>query len=134
MEYVETEEAKYVHGKDYTICGSRSGANAVTVWMTLMIHGSNGWTVKMEHLLDKTSRVCSKLDKMNIKYFRNPDVNIITIRSEYVSSKLAKKYHLVPDSSEGKVTWWKIVVMQHVKQGFLDAFMADLKAERTVNK
>jgi len=134
MEYVETEEAKYVHGKDYTICGSRSGANAVTVWMTLMIHGSNGWTVKMEHLLDKTSRVCSKLDKMNVKYFRCPDVNIITIRSECISDKLAKKYHLIPDNSDGDTKWWKIVVMQHVKQGFLDAFVADLKAERTVNK
>ena len=132
MEYVETEEAKYVHGKDYTICGSRSGANAVTVWMTLMIHGSNGWTVKMEHLLDKTSRVCDKLDKMGAKYYRNPDINIITIRSECISDKLAKKYHLIPDNSEGNPKWWKIVVMQHVKQGFLDAFVSDLKAERAV--
>lgn len=129
MEYVQTDEAKYVYGKDYTICGSRSGANAVTVWMTLMIHGSAGWKVKMEHLQDKTSRVCAKLDKMGVRYFRNPDVNIIAIRSEYISSALAEKYRLIPDNSEGGAKWWKIVVMQHVKQGFLDSFTNDLKAD-----
>jgi len=132
IENVETQEAKYVHGKDYTICGSRSGANAVTVWMTLMIHGSAGWTVKMEHLLDKTSRLCSKLDKMGVEYFRNPNVNIVTIKSKYISDQLAKKYHLIPDNSEGGAEWWKIVVMQHVKQGFLDAFLTELKAEQLV--
>jgi len=35
MEYALTEEAKYVQGKDYTICGSRSGANAISIWMIL---------------------------------------------------------------------------------------------------
>ncbi len=129
MEYVQTDEAKYVYGKDYTICGSRSGANALTVWMTLMIHGSAGWQVKMEHLLDKTSRVCAKLDKMGVEYFRNPAMNIITIKGEYISERLAKNYHLIPSNSEGGANWWKIVVMQHVKQGYLDAFIADLKAE-----
>ena len=35
MDYALTEEASYVQGKDYTICGSRSGASAVALWMIL---------------------------------------------------------------------------------------------------
>ena len=134
MEYVQTDEAKYVYGKDYTICGSRSGANAVTVWMTLMIHGSAGWQVKMEHLLDKTSRLCAKLDKLGVEYFRQPELNIVAIKANFISEKLAKKYNLIPNNSDGGAKWWKVVVMQHVKQGVLDAFVNDLKSERLITK
>lgn len=129
IKYAETEEAKYVHGKDYTICGSRSGANAISVWMTLKIHGSDGWKVKMHQLLDKTERVCTKLNKLGVEYYRHPEMNIIAIRSQYISLALAKKYNLIPNSVESKKGWWKIVVMQHVKQGFLDAFISDLTFE-----
>lgn len=129
IKYAETEKAKYVHGKDYTICGSRSGANAVSIWMTLKIHGSEGWKVKMHHLLDRTERVCSKLDKLGVEYYRHPELNIIAIKSEYISPTLAKKHNLIPNNVESKDGWWKIVVMQHVKNGFLDAFVNDLTFE-----
>lgn len=131
MKYGLTDEAKYVSGKDYTVCGSRSGANAISIWMTLMTHGSMGWTVKMEHLLDKTASVCSKLDKLNVEYFREPKVNIITIKAKYISTQLAKKYNLVPNTSEGKPKWWKIVVMQHVRKGVLQQFLSELQVEIT---
>ncbi len=129
MEYVETEEAKYVHGKDFTICGSRSGANAVSIWMTLMNYGSMGWHVRMEQLLDRTSLLCDKLTKMGVEYYRNPFVNIVTIKADYISSAIAKKYHLVADSPEN-TKWWKIVVMSHVTAGMLDQFVTEMRAER----
>lgn len=132
MQYGLTDEAKYVSGKDYTICGSRSGANAISIWMTLMTHGSMGWTVKMEHLLDKTASVCSKLDKLGIEYFREPKVNLITIKAEYISTQLAKKYNLIPNTSDEQPKWWKIVVMQHVKKGVLQQFLSELQAERSL--
>ncbi|POY37594.1 aspartate aminotransferase family protein [Solitalea longa] len=130
MDYVCTDEAQYIPGKDYTICGSRSGANAVSIWMILMTHGSAGWQYKMESLCDRTSRICSKLDELGVKYFRNPHINIITIKSDFVSKQLAEKYHLVADSYEFGAKWWKIVVMPHVKQGHIDSFLMDLEAER----
>jgi tyrosine decarboxylase / aspartate 1-decarboxylase len=126
MKYVCTNEAQYIPGKDYTLCGSRSGANAVAVWMILRIHGSNGWTVKMLNLIDKTSRLCSKLKSLEIEFFRNPYVNIIAIKSKYISKEIADKYHLVADSYESKPKWYKIVIMPHVKQGVLDSFINDL--------
>lgn len=126
MKYVCTDEAQYIPGKDYTLCGSRSGANAIAVWMILQIHGSNGWTVKMMSLADKTSRLCKKLDNKGVEYFRNPYLNIIAIKSKYISKQLAEKYHLVADSYEHEPKRYKIVIMPHVKQAFLDSFINDL--------
>ena len=47
MEYALTEEANYVKGKDYTLIGSRSGANAIAVWMIMRTYGSDGWKMKI---------------------------------------------------------------------------------------
>lgn len=126
MKYVCTDEAQYVPGKDYTLCGSRSGANAISVWMILRIHGSSGWKVKMLSLVDKTSRLCSKLNELKIEYFRNPYVNIVAIKSKHVPKKIAEKYHLVADSYEHEPKWYKIVMMPHVKQGAIDSLLNDL--------
>ncbi len=129
LKYVCTNEAGYVKGKDFTLCGSRSGANAVCVWMILRIHGSDGWKVKMQGLIDRTTFICDKLDEWGIHYFRNPHLNIVTIHSEFISSVLAKKYHLVPNSHNNP-DWFKIVVMQHVRQGIIDNFLIELKNEQ----
>jgi len=133
LKYVCTNEAGYVKGKDFTLCGSRSGANAVCVWMILRVHGSEGWRVKMHTLIDRTTLICDKLDEWGIHYFRNPDLNIVTINSDFISSSLAKKYHLVPDSHNNP-SWYKIVVMPHVRQGIIDDFLSELKNEQKLTK
>ncbi|EOZ96665.1 L-tyrosine decarboxylase [Indibacter alkaliphilus LW1] len=129
FDYVKTEEAQYIPGKDYTISGSRSGANAISMWMILQIHGSEGWKYKMETLCDKTERICKKLDRMGVEYFRNQYLNIIAIKAKYMSMELANKYYLVADSYEFEPKWFKIVVMPHVKPGTIDAFLMDLDSE-----
>lgn len=130
LQYVCTNEAGYVKGKDFTLCGSRSGANAVCVWMILRIHGSTGWTVKMRQLVDRTTSICEKLNDRKINYFRHPDLNIVTIDANYISSHLAKKYSLVPNNHNENPNWYKIVVMPHVRQGVLDNFLSELENEQ----
>lgn len=129
FDYVKTEEAQYIPGKDYTVSGSRSGANAISMWMILQIHGSEGWKYKMEMLCDQTERICKKLEKMGVEYFRNPYLNIIAIKSKYMSKELAHKYYLVADSYEFEPSWYKIVVMPHVKPGTIDMFLMELEGE-----
>ncbi|GAB3653464.1 pyridoxal-dependent decarboxylase [Echinicola sediminis] len=129
IHHVCTEEAQYIPGKDYTLSGSRSGANAVSMWMILKIHGSEGWKYKMASLCDRTERICKRLEKMGVAFFRNPHLNIITIRAQYISPKIAKKYNLVADSYEFEPKWYKIVVMHHVRQGALDSFLMDMEGE-----
>jgi tyrosine decarboxylase/aspartate 1-decarboxylase len=124
-----TREASYVQGMDHTICGSRSGANAAAVWMILHVHGSSGWKNKIEKLLDKTSSLCSALDELGVKYFRNPFMNIVAIRREFVSQEIAAEFCLIPDDHHNP-SWYKVVIMPHVKMGVLDELIAGLTALR----
>lgn len=126
MSYVSTEEAQYVPGLDYTICGSRSGANAISVWMILMSYGYKGWQEKMKELMNRTNFLCSQLEKRDINYFRNPYLNIVSIPASCIPENIAKKYGLVADSYEHKARWWKIVVMDHVSIDILNAFLSEL--------
>ncbi len=126
MEYVLTEEAQYVTGMDLTLIGSRSGANAIAVWMILMTYGPYGWLEKMQTLIYRTDRLCTELDNRNISYFRDKDMNIVTIKSDQISSDLAHKYGLVPESHDGNNKWWKIVIMDHVDLNILMQFVNEI--------
>ena len=125
-----TREARYVHGKDYTICGSRSGANALAVWMLLRDAGSEGLVARSLRLLNRTERLCARLQRLGIEYYRHPAMNQVAIRGAYVSPALAKKYLLVPDTHDDRPQWWKIVLMDHVRESLLDHFLGNLEKER----
>lgn len=127
MQYVNTDEAQYVNGMDITLSGSRSGANAIAVWMILMTYGSFGWQEKIFTLVQRTDWLCKKLDLMKIKFFRYDNMNIVTIKSEFIPMELAKKYGLVPESHNGENKWWKIVVMDHVTMEKLSNFIKDIE-------
>jgi tyrosine decarboxylase/aspartate 1-decarboxylase len=128
IENVLTKEAAYVEGMDLTLCGSRSGANAVAVWMILFTYGPFGWFEKVSVLQMRTQFLCKELDLLGITYFREPFMNIVTIDANSVPKSLAAKYHLVPENHQGENQWYKIVLMHHVEVEHLTTFIADLKA------
>ncbi len=132
IENVLTKQAQYVEGMDLTLCGSRSGANAVAVWMILFTYGAHGWFEKINVLQMRTDWLCRELDTLGVRYFRNPNMNIVTIRREFVPVALAKKFHLVPQSHEGENHWYKIVVMDHVEIEDLAKFIAELRTSLPV--
>ncbi|QES87559.1 pyridoxal phosphate-dependent decarboxylase family protein [Rhizosphaericola mali] len=125
MKYVYTEEAQYVHGMDITLNGSRSGTNAVAVWMILNTYGPFGWLEKINKLLYRTTYLCDKLLTRKISFYRNTSMNIVTIKANAIKEDVAEKYGLVPDSHD-QPNWYKIVVMDHVDLDILEKFIADL--------
>lgn len=127
IENVLTKEAAYVEGMDLTLCGSRSGANAVAVWMILFTYGANGWFEKVSVLQMRTQYLCNELDKLNIKYFREPFMNIVTIHAEAIPNAIAEKYDLVPQQHDEGNRWYKIVLMEHVEVEHLAKFIDELK-------
>lgn len=129
MKYVSNQQAQYVPGLDYTLCGSRSGANAVVMWMVLMRYGSKGWKKKITELLNRADYCCKALEDMGIFYYRNPYINIITINAEQIPADLAHKYQLVADSYEKPPLWYKIAVMDHVGYQTIDRFLNELRIE-----
>ena len=134
IENVLTKEAEYVEGMDLTLCGSRSGANAVSVWMILRTYGPHKWFEKISVLQMRTQFLCNELDALNIKYFREPFMNIVTIHAEYIPKELAEKYDLVPETHNHTNKWYKIVLMNHVEIEDLTKFISELKASYNVEK
>jgi tyrosine decarboxylase / aspartate 1-decarboxylase len=127
MDYVITKEASYVNGMDITLSGSRSGTNAVAVWMILFTYGSFGWLEKINKLMYRTDWCCRQLEKADIPFYRHPKMNIITIPSSYISEDVAERFGLVPDSHGDNKKWYKVVVMDHVELDNLKEFISDLK-------
>ncbi len=128
IENVLTKEAEYVEGMDLTLCGSRSGSNAVAVWMILFTYGPFGWFEKVSILQMRTQFLCNELDKLNISYFREPFMNIVTIHAEKIPKKIASAFDLVPQQHNANNKWYKIVLMDHVEVEHLTTFIAQLKA------
>jgi glutamate/tyrosine decarboxylase-like PLP-dependent enzyme len=124
---VLTKEAEYVEGMDLTLCGSRSGANAIAVWMILFTYGPHGWCEKIRVLQMRTQWLCDELDALEVKYFRDSFMNIVTIQANYISDALEDKYDLVPQKHGKGNLWYKIVIMDHVEIDHLSAFITDLK-------
>lgn len=134
IENVLTKEAEYVEGMDLTICGSRSGANAVAVWMILFTYGPHGWFEKVSILQMRTQFLCDRLDELHIRYFREPFLNIVTIHAENIPVSIADKFNLVPQTHGENNKWYKIVLMDHVEVEHLTTFITELKASLLCSK
>lgn len=130
IEEVLTKEAAYVEGMDVTLCGSRSGANAVAVWMIMTTYGPNGWYEKVKILQMRTDWLCDKLDRRGVQYFREPAMNIVTLRAESIAEELAEKYNLVPQRHDEHNEWYKIVLMEHVEVDQMEQFLKDFDQQR----
>ncbi len=126
IHYANTKEASYVEGEDYTLIGSRSGANAIAVWMILVKNGPYGWHEKIFILQKRAEWLCRQLEQLKIEFYRNSMSNIITIRRQYVKDEIAGKFGLVPDNHLDP-EWFKIVIMEHVSIEKLASLVEELK-------
>lgn len=127
--YANTKEASYVEGEDMTLIGSRSGANAVAIWMILMTYGAFGWDEKITTLLKRTSWLEKQVIELGLRYYRNPFSNIITLSSDGISEDIAMRFGLVPDNHHNP-QWYKIVVMEHVTLEKLVHFIKELQSQK----
>lgn len=125
MQYATTKEASYVLGEDCTISGSRSGANAVAIWMIFAKYGFHGWFEKILILQKRTDWLEKQLKAEGIRFYRNKYANIVTIEATDVPKGIADKFGLVPDNHDHP-KWYKIVVMDHVTLEKLELFVEEL--------
>ncbi len=132
MKYTCTSEASYVSGADFTLSGSRSGANAIAVWMILMTYGRTGWEEKIRTLVKRADFLANQLDELDIMYYRSESSNIVTIRAQHVPIKLAERFGLVPDNHDSP-NWFKVVVMEHVSEQALQQLVDALRETSTVD-
>ena len=129
IQHVLTEEAAYVPGLDCTLAGSRSGTNAVAVWMILNAYGREGGEAFCGELIARTDRLCSGLEALGVRRFRQPGMNLVALCADDVPVDVAERHQLVPDDHDTPA-WWKIVVMDHVTDALIDGFLDDLRTVR----
>ncbi len=125
MKYAQTDSASYVVGADCTISGSRSGANAIAIWLIFAAYGRHEWFEKCTTLERRTTWLAKELDKRGIQFYRSPLSNIITMHANQIPADLILQFGLVPDDHRNP-SWLKIVVMEHVTIEKLEAFLAKL--------
>lgn len=128
MKYAQTDAASYVIGADCTISGSRSGANAIAIWLIFAAYGRHEWFEKCSILERRTTWLAKELDKRGIRYYRSPLSNIITLDATRIVPSIALRFGLVPDD-HSQPSWYKIVVMEHVTIEKLEFFLAELDQE-----
>lgn len=129
MELTRTEKASYVPGGDLTLCGSRSGANAVALWMVLRSRGLEGLRRMARELSLRADIIGARLRAMRIPFLRNPPMPILALPASEIPRALAEKFHLVADNASD-TEYWKLVVMPHVREKSLDAFFQELAESR----
>lgn len=127
LKYSLTDSAQYVAGMDCTLVGSRSGANAISIYKILMNYGPYDWAERMLALATRTTRLKNQLQEWNIRLIHFKGSNIVAIHKDFVSKDIALKYGLVPDN-HNQPEWFKIVVMDHVKGDKIMQFLTDFKA------
>lgn len=131
MQYATTKQASYVEGEDLTLIGSRSGANAIATWMILVKNGPYGWQEKIFILQKRTEWMCKQLKQLNVQFYRHPNSNILTIKSESIDPSVASEFGLVPDD-HSHPNWFKIVIMEHVTIEKLSTLIDRMKETRNL--
>ncbi len=122
LSYLATTEPHFMAHKIHTLSGSRSGANAIAVWMILKAFGSKGLQAKVKRVMQLKKQLCDELDAKQIEYFHNPYMNIVTIHHRHMSKEIQHHYGLVPDNHNNP-TWWKVVLMDHVNESLIRDFL-----------
>ena len=122
IQHVLNADATYVPGLDCTLSGSRSGANAVAVWMILNSYGRAGGEAFCAELMARTDHLCAGLTALGIAHYRHAGLNVVTMRAEHVPTSVAERFGLVADDSHAP-RWFKVVVMDHVQPAQLHALL-----------
>ncbi len=131
LEHTTTATASYVPGLDCTLAGSRSGANAVAVWMILQTWGWEGGRAFVQALADRAGHLAQSLSELGVRAVHTPGMNVVTMAARDVPDGIAERFLLVGDVEEAP-RWRKVVVMDHVTDEAVDSFLDALSAARSV--
>lgn len=122
LDYLTPTDRSFMAHKFHTLSGSRSGANAISVWMILRAYGSGGLEAKVKRVMDLKRKMCTELNNRKVEYIHDPDMNIVAIHQRNMVRDVQHHYNLVPDNHDHP-TWWKVVFMDHVNESMVQHFL-----------
>lgn len=114
-----------------TVVGTRTGAATAATWTLLNYYGKEGYKEIVKQTIDLTKYTYNKLNSMpNINIICKPQLNLISFTSDLIKvdilqEKLLKSgWHVSVAEYPHAI---RLVLMPHVKQEHIDAFLKDLK-------
>ncbi|MEO9169723.1 MAG: histidine decarboxylase [Candidatus Baltobacteraceae bacterium] len=113
----------YIGSLDTTISGSRNGITPLMLWYRLQELGIAGIRARLVHSLDLAAYLETCLRDAGIAAWRNP--NAITVVFPRASEGVRAKWQL---ATAGTIS--HVIVLPNVTREQIDAFVADMIAER----
>lgn len=130
--------APYIPGNDCTLCGSRSGAMALSCWAAMKKIGKEGYEHFAGRLTSMARSIRLRLESAGFQTFHN-DINIVAVKGE-MPEALRNIYithvhegfptDLSDPLNAEKSTVWNIVVMNHTTMELIDELIANLSDRR----
>jgi len=123
--------APYVPGNDYTLCGSRAGAMALSCWAVMRKLGKDGYALKAKRLIVLTDYIQERLKELGISTF-DSDTNIVGVKQQLSCEKIIAHNQknfpadMAKPLSSGTRPIWNITVMEHTNKKLVDWCMAEL--------
>jgi len=113
-----------------TIVGTRSGASVAATWALMKNLGHEGYRKVAGKCMELTQLLASGIQDAGFQLVTEPQLNIVAFRGDKMSvwdiaEQLEDKRWAVSISSYPQAI--RIIVMPHLKQEHIDAFLKDLK-------
>lgn len=132
-------DASYLEHADFTLLGSRSGANVVITWAMFMRQVKSGvWSRRITNSIDKTHLLYDQMKPIPfIEVLYPPTINylVFTINindhTKLTAVKhLLRKYSITPSNYKGKEIY-KIIATDYISKGTMKKFIKQLRKLNT---
>jgi tyrosine decarboxylase/aspartate 1-decarboxylase len=127
LEHIKTQTPYLTEEVQYTFVGTRSGASVAATWAVFESLGREGFKNIVKHCIELTKLLSSGLESLDFKLVSRPKLNIVAFRSsnsKLLAETLRQRGWFV--SYVPRFDCVRIVVMPHLKDRHITAFLKDL--------
>ena len=131
LKYIEKRSPYLTEKKHYTLTGTRTGASAAAVYAILSLLGREGYRETVKKCMELTMTLYEEMKKLGLRVIK-PTMNILVFGHENqdaISKGLADKGWSISRTAKGEI---RLVIMPHVTDESVNAFVSDLKEIITI--
>jgi tyrosine decarboxylase/aspartate 1-decarboxylase len=127
LEHIKTQTPYLTEEVQYTFVGTRSGASVAATWAVFESLGREGFKNIVKRCIESTKLLSSGLESLGFKLVSRPKLNVVAFRcsnSKLLAETLRQRGWFV--SYVPRFDCVRIVVMPHLKDRHITAFLEDL--------
>jgi tyrosine decarboxylase/aspartate 1-decarboxylase len=131
LECIKTQTPYLTEDSQYTFVGTRSGASVAAAWTVFESLGREGFKKTVNHCMELTTFLSSKLEALGFEVLLRPTLNIVAFRnanSKLLTDKLRERGWFV--SYVPRLDCVRIVLMPHSTKQHVEALLQCLKELR----